>query len=85
MFSFPNEFLVRPPGLVSSQAARPLGSIPALMTRSAPTVRAIDLADGDITEAACLQAGVGWKLEGFGLGGLCSVVLCEFLLSWKQL
>lgn len=70
---------------MSSQAARPLGSIPALITRSAPTVRAIDRADGDITEAACLQAGVGQKYEGSGFGGLCIVVVCEFPLSWKQL
>lgn len=66
---------------MSSQTARPLGSIPALTTRSALAVRDVDQADGSITEATCSQAGVGQKHEGFGLGGLCSVVLCEFPLS----
>ena len=47
------------PGLVSAQATGPHESIPALTPRSAPFIREVDRAGGNVTEGACSQARVG--------------------------
>lgn len=47
------------PGLVSAQVTGPHESIPALTPRSAPFIREVDRAGGNVTEGACSQARVG--------------------------